>query len=430
MTTRRTLLDVCRFIIDCEHKTASTQAEGYPSIRTPNIGRGYFILDGVNRVSEETYNLWTRRAVPQCGDLIMAREAPVGNVAMIPQGLKPCLGQRTLLIRPKHCEVNPRFLAYLLLGDEVQGAIHGMTNGATVAHLNMKDVRSLSLPPLPTLATQCKIASILSAYDDLIENNTRRIAILEAMAQALYREWFVEFRFPGHEKVKFVDSPLGKIPQGWEASSLEGACKSVIDGDWIETKDQGGEAYRLLQVSNIGTGCFVETGNFRYVTQETFARLRCQEVKPGHILISRMPKPIARAWLVTAMPWRMITAVDVAIATAHPDRSTEQFLVNYLNSSEHLENAAKFATGTTRPRISRSALCSLQMVLPPLSLQKEFATVVNDRYSIITNLRRKIDVLRTTRDLLLPKLISGQLDVENLDIETSDIITTTEEVAA
>src|SRR5581483_3307318 len=86
--TTMQLLDVCELIVDCEHKTAPTQKIGYPSIRTPNIGRGYFILDGVNRVSEETYRIWTQRAVPQPGDLIMAREAPVGNVAIIRDGLR------------------------------------------------------------------------------------------------------------------------------------------------------------------------------------------------------------------------------------------------------------------------------------------------------------------------------------------------------
>ena len=118
------LLDICELIVDCEHKTAPTQERGYPSIRTPNIGRGRFILEGVNRVSEETYQLWSRRAVPQPGDLIMAREAPVGNVAMIPPGLQPCLGQRTLLIRPDHSKVDPSFLNYLLNGPHIQGSIH------------------------------------------------------------------------------------------------------------------------------------------------------------------------------------------------------------------------------------------------------------------------------------------------------------------
>ena len=110
---------------------------GYPSIRTPNIGRGRLILEGVNRVSEETYKLWTQRAIPGEGDLILAREAPVGNVAIIPKNLQVCLGQRTVLILPDKSKIDPNYLVYLLLGDEVQGKIQSLTVAATVAHLNI-----------------------------------------------------------------------------------------------------------------------------------------------------------------------------------------------------------------------------------------------------------------------------------------------------
>jgi type I restriction enzyme S subunit len=131
------LQSVCELIVDCEHKTAPTQDEGYPSIRTPNIGRGYLILERVNRVSEETYRQWTKRAVPQEGDLVMAREAPVGNVAIVPAGLQLCLGQRTLLIRPDRTKVEPAFFNFLLNGPQVQTLIHAKTGGSTVPHLNM-----------------------------------------------------------------------------------------------------------------------------------------------------------------------------------------------------------------------------------------------------------------------------------------------------
>ena len=126
------LREICDLIVDCEHKTAPTQDTGYPSIRTPNIGRGYLILDNANRVSEETYRLWTRRAIPKPGDLVMAREAPVGNVAIIPSGLNPCLGQRTLLIRCNKAKAEPSYVSYLLNGPQVQATIYGMTNGVTV----------------------------------------------------------------------------------------------------------------------------------------------------------------------------------------------------------------------------------------------------------------------------------------------------------
>jgi len=214
------LSDITDFIIDTKHNTPGYSDQGYPCIRTPNIGRGYFILENVKLVDEDTYKKWTERAIPKTGDLILAREAPVGNVAWIPPGLKPCIGQRTVLIRPKIGIVDSRYLAYLLLGDECQNRMISMSLGSTVAHLNMSDIRTLELPDLPPLPTQRKIASILTAYDDLIENNLRRIKILEEMAQNLYREWFVNFRFPGYEKVRFVDSPLGRIPEGWEVVSI------------------------------------------------------------------------------------------------------------------------------------------------------------------------------------------------------------------
>ena len=216
---RQNLINVCELIVDCEHKTAPTQETGYPSIRTPNIGQGRLILDGANRVSEKTYRTWSRRAIPQAEDLILAREAPIGNVAIIPKNLKVSLGQRTVLIRPDKSKVVPMFLAYLMLGDEIQEKLLAHSTGTTVGHLNMRDIRNLELPRLPRLPIQHKIAAILSNYDDLIENNTRRIEILEEMAGTIYREWFVEFRFPGHENVKMVESELGLIPQGWEVKA-------------------------------------------------------------------------------------------------------------------------------------------------------------------------------------------------------------------
>ena len=146
-----TLNQICDLIVDCEHKTAPVQEQGYPSIRTPNIGRGFFILDGVNRVSEETYTAWTRRAAPSPGDLILAREAPVGNVAVIPEGEKFCLGQRTVLIRPNKNLVDPYYLCYQLLTPDMQSRMHGKSAGATVHHLNLKDIRSMEIPPLPCL---------------------------------------------------------------------------------------------------------------------------------------------------------------------------------------------------------------------------------------------------------------------------------------
>ena len=206
-----TLDEVCKFIVDCLHKTAPTQPTGYPSIRTPNVGRGRLLLDGVNRVSESVYAEWTKRAIPEPGDLILAREAPAGNVAIIREGQTVCLGQRTVHLRPDREKVDPDFLCYYLLAPRQQGALLASETGATAGHVNMRDIRRLKLGALPTVPEQQRRGQIIAAYDDLIDNNSRRIALLEEAARLLYREWFVHFRFPGHERVKITDG----IPEGW-----------------------------------------------------------------------------------------------------------------------------------------------------------------------------------------------------------------------
>ena len=220
-----TLDEVCEFIVDCLHKTAPTQSTGYPSIRTPNVGRGRLMLEGVNRVSEDVYTEWTKRAIPEPGDLILAREAPAGNVAIIGEGQTVCLGQRTVHLRPDHKKVDPHFLCYYLLAPRQQGALLASETGATAGHVNMRDIRRLNLGSLPTLPTQQELGRILAAYDDLIENNRRRIALLEEAARILYREWFVHFRFPGHEHVKIT----GALPIRWERRVLGDIVEVVKD---------------------------------------------------------------------------------------------------------------------------------------------------------------------------------------------------------
>src|SRR5262249_50841221 len=160
------------------------------------------------------------RATPQANDLIIAREAPLGNVAIVPKDMPVCLGQRTVLVRPDPSKVNPAFLCYFLLGDYAQSRFHAAATGATVPHLNMRDIRNLPLPSLPSHSIQERIASVLGAYDNLIEVNQRRIALVEEMPRRLYEEWFIHLRFPGHQGHPVIKTPKGPLPNGWEWREL------------------------------------------------------------------------------------------------------------------------------------------------------------------------------------------------------------------
>ena len=190
----KVLSSMCELIVDCEHKTAPTQDEGFPSIRTPNIGKGKLLLDDVKRVSAETYQAWTRRAVPLPGDLIFAREAPAGNVAVVPDGLQPCLGQRTVLIRPKKEAFDSLFLTYLLLSPSMQEHLLSHSKGSTVQHINMKDIRALRLGGIPAIKEQRELARRItdcSMNCERLESlYQRKIEALDELKQSLLQQAF------------------------------------------------------------------------------------------------------------------------------------------------------------------------------------------------------------------------------------------------
>lgn len=185
------LQDVTVLIADCEHKTAPGAAAGEEfgySIGTPNLRQGRILFGSAKRVDRSTYDAWTRRAVPRVGDLILAREAPVGQVGLVPDGVAVCLGQRTVLIRPDVAQVNPRYLQYRLLSPAAQQWMTDRASGSTVAHLNVEDVRDIDLGSLPSRATQDEVAELLGAVDDKIDANRRVVTVATELAIALYED--------------------------------------------------------------------------------------------------------------------------------------------------------------------------------------------------------------------------------------------------
>ena len=234
------LLDICEAIVDCPHSTAKDEGKGYPLIRTPNVGKGRLKLDGVHRVSEQVYNQRNERAVPQVDDLILAREAPVGNVAIIRQGQKVCLGQRTVLIRPNKKYVDPDFLVYYLLSPELQHKLLSSSNGATVSHLNMSSIRSLEVQA-PDIEIQKRIGAILARIDDKIELNTAINENLEQQIQTILLNLIKsDIQKDSIENVKLGDYLYIKGRIGWKGLKkdeyLESSDYRIINGESL-TKD-------------------------------------------------------------------------------------------------------------------------------------------------------------------------------------------------
>ena len=210
------LTQIALLIEDCPHSTAKDEGKGYPLVRTPNIGFGYLILDGVHRVSETVYNKRNARAVPQTNDLIFAREAPAGNIAVIQEGEKVCLGQRTVLLRPvRHC-IDPQYLAYYILSPMSQQNLVDKSSGTTVAHVNLSDFRPY-LIAIPPLAEQQRIVAKIQELHPLVEQygkNEEELRKLNASINGLLKQSILQEAIQGK-----------LVPQNAE----EGTVNDLID---------------------------------------------------------------------------------------------------------------------------------------------------------------------------------------------------------
>ncbi|HLE24979.1 MAG TPA: restriction endonuclease subunit S, partial [Thermodesulfobacteriota bacterium] len=252
---------------------------------------------------------------------------------------------------------------------------------------------------LPPLSTQRKIASILSAYDDLIENNTRRIQILEEMAQAIYKEWFVNFRFPGHEKVKIVESDLGLIPEGWEINPFLEIAE-FVNGFAFKPHHWGNSGKPIVKIAELKSGITEKTPF--YSGHDIPTKFH---VKNGDVLFSWSADLDVYIWSHGE------ACLNQHIFNVLPKRGYTKLFLFYSLKNRMQEFRSK-SLGTTMRHIKRSALAQVKFVVPSTELRDLFESYAQPMIQEILNLTSKNNILRRTRDLILPKLISGEIDVE------------------
>jgi len=401
--------DLCESVVDCLNRTAPiTDAETpYKMIRTTNVRDGWINLSGVNCVDLRTFEKWTRRQIPQKGDIILTREAPLGEVGMIRSDDNVFLGQRLVSYRVNKEKADNRFILYAFQDGFVKSQIKAFGSGSTVEHMRVPDSKKL-IVNLPPLSIQRRIASILSAYDDLIENNSRRIAILEEMARRFYEEWFVHFRFPGHENILIVESAFGLIPEGWEISHLD----SLIEFNPRTSVPKDGEKLFVpmsaLSESSMYIGPIeTKVGNSgaKFQNGDTlFARITpCHENgKTGY---------------VNFLPKEQLTACGSTEFIVLRSRELCSEMVYFLARSERFRNIAiKSMSGATgRQRVRTESLQELTMAKPDKSVLRQFQNYVAPMFKSILALSNKNVNLRAQRDILLPKLISGEIDVSQAE---------------
>ena len=312
----------------------------------------------------------------------------------IREGQTVCLGQRTVHLRPDQEKVDPDFLCYYLLAPRQQGALLAGETGATAGHVNMRDIRRLKLGTLPTVRVQQRRGQIITAYDDLIENNRRRIALLEEAARLLYREWFVHFRFPGHEHVRITDG----LPEGWGRRTLgdvvEVVKKSVKPSDFEEHDIHIGLEHiprRSFTLANWEPAEGLASGKWRFEEGDIlFCKIRPYFHKVGFAM---------RKGLVSsdALVWRVHREADWPIVLC-------------ATSSDYFVAVASktMREGSKMPRADWNVLRDYVIPKPPRGLLEVFNDTVRTVAAQCKTLALQNRVLTEGRDLLLPRLMSGE----------------------
>lgn len=280
---RAKISEVCQGIYDGPHATPSVSEEGAVFLGISNITPdGHLDLSSPKYIGEKDLPKWTKRVTPQEGDIVFSYEATLNLYAIIPKGFRGCLGRRMALIRPDEEKVLGKFLYYYFFSDEWRGMIAENTViGATVDRIPL--IRFPNFPvSFPPVEKQRLIMSVLSAYDDLIENNQKQIKLLEEAAQRLYKEWFVDLRFPGHENTKITDG----IPEGWKIQTLSQIADVVMgQSPKSEFYNQNGQGLPFHQgVGSYGT---------RFVVDKIYSTSFTRIAEAGSILFS-VRAPVGR----------------------------------------------------------------------------------------------------------------------------------------
>lgn len=357
---------------------------------------------------------WYRGPIPaeyvlNEGDLIVAMteqaEGLLGSGAIVPKRGLYLHNQRLGLVQLRDAgRTDRRFIYYLFNSKTVRQQIRASASGAKIRHTAPSRIAEVRVC-VPPVSTQRRIASILAAYDELIENSQRRVQILEAMARGLYREWFVQFRFPGHENHPRVASPLGQIPAGWEVKRLPD-CLTV--NPRVAVPRMGAKPFvpmgGLSSESMIVSGIESREGNSgaKFQNSDTLlARITpCLENgKTGFVQF--LPDANAAACGSTEF-------IVLRSRTLCPE-----FVYCLARSDELRDVAIKSMSGATgRQRVQEQCFDDLSLAHPPRALLERFSAIVAPSFRLIYELHLETDVLRRTRDLLLPRLLSGQIKLD------------------
>ncbi|HAS8235712.1 TPA: restriction endonuclease subunit S [Vibrio vulnificus] len=450
--------DVCELIVDCVNKTApvSPVPTPYKMIRTPNIKNGRVSTDDCRCVDADTFAKWTRRATVERNDVLLTREAPLGEVGIVNSSEQLFLGQRIMQYRADQSKLDPHFLLYSFLSPDLQHqfSMHE-GSGSVVSHIRVGDCSKFELN-LPPLAMQKRISEILRNLDNRITLNRQINQTLEQMAQTLFKSWFVDFdpvmdnaldagnpipdelqhRAEARKAVResegfnplpddvrqlfpdaFEESELGWVPKGWSYSEL-GSLTDFATGPVFKSSDFVPEGIRLARGDNVKEGYFHWGDKARYWSEIT-PKLEKYLLQANDILLGMDGSKVGKNWCKVTpsdLPCLLVQRVARLRETSKIGASMLEVIISGSSFKKYVDNVK---TGTSIPHISGKQIKEFEVLMPPFTsgivecFEKLMQPIAQRRLASTG----EIISLTSLRDTLLPKLISGELRLD--DVETA-----------
>jgi type I restriction enzyme, S subunit len=406
-------------LIDCDHQTPTAAEEGYPYIAIPQLKSGHISLDGVRRISHDDYLKWTKKLKPQANDVIVVRRCNSGDSAHVPPGLECAIGQNLIVLRADGKTVLPEFLRWLINGPDWWDQVSKYINvGAVFDSLRCRDIPNFELT-IPPVEHQREISTVLGALDDRITLLRETNTTLEAIAQALFKSWFVDFdpiraKQEGREPEgmdadtaalfpdSFEESVLGVVPKGWRVGTLADLAKLNPESWTARTHPETVKYIDLANAKNNNIDVITE-----YVFDEAPSRAR-RVLRNGDCIIGTVrPGNRSFAYIYQA-PSNLTGSTGFAVLRPKNAQNSE-FLFVAATQDSSIDHLAHVADGGAYPAVRPEVVANIQSILPSEEALNAFHNIVAPLFSRVGENQAKAQTLTTLRDTLLPHLISGQL---------------------
>lgn len=404
-------------LIDYRGKSPVKTTSGIPLVTAKIIKNGV-INEFTEFIAESDYDKWMVRGFPKSGDVVLTTEAPLGEVAQL-DDRKIALAQRVVCLRGKSNILDNTYLKYYFLSRYGKKSLKSRESGTTVTGIKQSELRNVEVR-FPSYQDQCCIASILKSLDDKIAINRRICANLEAQAQALFKHWFIDFA--PFKDGKFVESELGMIPEGWRVGRLDEYVDN-LSGYSYKGNELLPSTIAMATIKNFVRGGGFKIDGYKEIiiskNIKKYQYVNLFDVLVAHTDITQNAEVVGNPAIIlsTAGYEKLIMSMDLTKVVSHDARITPPLLYSILSTRRFKEHALGYVNGTTVLHMSKKAVPEYKLVMPKdLDVLKELTSVLDNLYSLMSEIYAENLRLSTLRDTLLPRLMSGELQVNEITI--------------